>query len=233
MANKIATDNKVSVVSISWGACEPDRSPSEMDAVSNGIKQGTAEGISFFAASGDDGSKDCARSQTGATVDAVDYPASDPNVTGVGGTTLKLNGTGYGSETTWSRGGGGTSTHFAVPGYQAGVNGKRTVPDVASDADPATGYSIFSAGAWQVYGGTSCAAPMWAAWAALADAKLGHKLGNANPTLYQVGKGANAAKAFHDITTGSNGTFRAGAGYDQTTGWGSYDGAGLAAALAG
>lgn len=227
MANQIATDNKVSVVSISWGSCEPDTSPSSITGTSNAIKQATAQGISFFAASGDDGSKDCTRSQTGSSKDAVDYPASDPNVTGVGGTTLSVSGTSYGSETAWSGSGGGTSTVFDVPSYQKGVGGKRTVPDVSSDADPASGYAIYSAGGWQVYGGTSCAAPMWAGFAAL----YGTKLGAANQALYQVG--AKGGAAFHDVTSGSNGTFSAAAGYDQVTGWGSYNGAELASALKG
>jgi len=98
------------------------------------------------------------------------------------------------------------------------------VPDVSSDADPNSGYAIYSGGSWQVYGGTSCAAPMWAGFAAL----YGTKLGAANQALYGL-KGTG----FHDVTSGSNGTFKAGQGYDQVTGWGSYDGAKLAAALKG
>ncbi|AHI01167.1 S53 family serine peptidase [Kutzneria viridogrisea] len=226
MANQIATDNKVSVVSISWGLCEKDREASTITATSNAIKQAVAQGISFFAASGDDGSADCTRSQTGPGVDAVDYPASDPNVTGVGGTTLSVNGTEYGSETAWSGSGGGTSSVFDAPSWQGG-SGKRTVPDVSSDADPQTGYAIYSAGSWQVYGGTSCAAPMWAGLAAL----YGKRLGAANQALYQVGKGDQYASAFQDVTSGSNGSFSAGTGYDQVTGWGSYNGAGLVKAL--
>ncbi|MBV9847925.1 MAG: hypothetical protein JOZ47_23080 [Kutzneria sp.] len=193
-----------------------------------------AEGISFLAASGDDGSKDCTYFPTGPSVDAVDYPGSDPNVTSVGGATLRLNGTSYGSETGWSGSGGGTSVHFAAPDYQTGVAGKRTVPDISADADgDNSGYAIYSAGEWLDAGGASCATPVWAGFAGLANAKVGHRLGNANPALYRIGKGSNAAKAFHDVTAGSNGTFRAGTGYEQVTGWGSLDGAGLAAALAG
>ncbi|MFI9384195.1 protease pro-enzyme activation domain-containing protein [Kutzneria sp. NPDC052558] len=224
MASQIASDNKVSVVSISWGSCEPNTTDAAITGTSNGIKQATAEGISFFAASGDDGSKDCTRSQTGSSVDAVDFPASDPNVTGVGGTHLTVSGTSYGSESAWDGSGGGTSTKFDAPSWQTGDNGKRTVPDVSADADPASGYAIYSGGSWQVYGGTSCAAPMWAGFAAL----VGTKLGAANQALYAA-KGAG----FHDVTSGSNGSFQAGQGYDQVTGWGSYDGAKLAPALQG
>src|SRR5205823_2297544 len=154
---------------------------------------------------------------------SVDYPASDPNVSGVGGTTLSTDANGnYQSETAWSGSGGGVSTSFNTPSWQAGSNGKRTVPDVASDADPNTGYAIFTACGWQVFGGTSCAAPMWAGFTALFDAKSGNKLGNADPALYQAGNGGTG---FHDVTSGSNGGFNAGTGYDEVTGLGSYDGA--------
>jgi kumamolisin len=107
----------------------------------------------------------------------------------------------------------------------------RTVPDVSSDANPNTGYAIFSAGQWQVFGGTSCAAPMWAGFTALFDAQSGANLGNGNAKFYAIGNGANYATAFHDVTSGDNGDFAAGTGYDDVTGWGSYDGAGLAGAL--
>jgi len=107
----------------------------------------------------------------------------------------------------------------------------RTVPDVASNADPNTGFAIFTAGQWQVFGGTSCGAPMWAGFTALYDAKAAAKLGNGHTKFYAIGNGANYASAFHDVTSGSNGGFAAGTGYDDVTGWGSYNGAGLAAAL--
>lgn len=227
MANRIVSDDTASVTSISWGACEAASSPATISSTDNALMQGAAEGISFYAASGDSGSDDCRNGGTG-----VDYPASDPNATGTGGTTLTIGAGGaYGAETAWSGSGGGHSTVFTAPAYQTNTGGKRAVPDVALDANPATGYAILSAGQWQVFGGTSCAAPMWAGFTALYDAKAGTKLGNGNAKFYSIAAGAGTA--FHDVTTGGNGAFTAGTGYDPVTGLGSYDGAGLASALGG
>jgi kumamolisin len=227
MANKIVSDDKVSVTSISWGSCEAASAPATITSTDNALKQGAAEGISFYAASGDSGSNDCGNGNA-----AVDYPASDPNVTGVGGTSLTTGNNGaYQNEAAWTGSGGGVSAVFGAPTYQGTGNGMRTVPDVSSDADPNTGYAIFSAGQWQVFGGTSCAAPMWAGFTALFDAKAGTNLGNGNTKFYAIGNGANYGTAFHDVSTGNNGGFQAGTGYDDVTGWGSYDGAGLASAL--
>ncbi|MFJ2779409.1 protease pro-enzyme activation domain-containing protein [Kitasatospora sp. NPDC087315] len=228
MAAKIVSDNKVSVISISWGSCEPDTTASSMTAVDNSFKQAAAQGISVFSASGDDGSRDCTRSTSGSSVKAVDFPASSPHQTGVGGTNLKVSGTGYSSESAWSTAGGGVSTVFARPAWQTGtgVSGTmRTVPDVSSDADPASGFAIYTAGGWQVYGGTSAAAPLWSGYAAQFDQKAKAAgqpvLGEASPKLYAVANGGGYGTAFHDVTTGKNQDFPAKAGYDQVTGWGS------------
>jgi kumamolisin len=229
MANQIVSDDKVSVTSISWGQCETSSSQATITSTDNALQQGAAEGISFYAASGDSGSDDC-----GDGSEAVDYPASDPNVSGAGGTSLTAGDDGaYGSETAWSGSGGGLSQVFDTPDYQQDSSGKRAVPDVSLDADPRTGYAIFSAGQWDVFGGTSCAAPMWAGFTALFDAKSGANLGNGNSKFYSIAGGADAGTAFHDITSGSNGGFQAGQGFDDVTGVGSYDGAGLAGALGG
>lgn len=226
MVAQIASQDRVSVTSISWGECEADSPSATTTSTDNGFKQGVAEGISFFSASGDSGSDDC-----GNGTRAVDYPASDPNVSGVGGTTLRLSGSNRSSETAWSGSGGGVSTVFATPSYQTGSGGHRTVPDVSSDANPNTGFAIFSAGTWVEFGGTSCAAPLWSGFTALHDALSGGRLGDANPALYQIEKGSSGAGSFHDITSGNNGAFRAGTGYDEVTGLGSPNGAGLNTAL--
>ncbi len=226
-ANQIVSDKKATIVSMSWGLCEPQRDASSMQSADNAFAQGAAEGIGWFAASGDDGSADC-----GSGADSVDFPASDPNITGVGGTTLTVNNGTYGGETAWSGSGGGTSTVFSAPKYQQGVGGKRTVPDVAALADPNTGVASYSDGQWGVAGGTSLAAPLWASFAALYDqaaAAAGKPaLGPANTALYQAASGGSG---FHDITSGSNGGFQAGPGYDQVTGNGSYDFSALSKAL--
>ncbi|MEU9043216.1 MULTISPECIES: protease pro-enzyme activation domain-containing protein [unclassified Kitasatospora] len=229
MANKIVADNRASVISISWGSCEPDTTAASMTAVDNAFKQAAAQGISIFSASGDDGSRDCTRSTSGSTVKAVDFPASSPHQTGVGGTNLKVSSSNtYSSESAWSTAGGGVSTVFSKPSWQTGtgVSGTmRTVPDVASNADPQSGFAIYTAGGWQVYGGTSAAAPLWSGYAAQFNQKAKAAgqpaLGEASPRLYTVANSSSAGSVFHDVSTGSNQDFPAKAGYDQVTGWGS------------
>jgi kumamolisin len=239
MYQKIASDHTVDVVSISWGACESAEGSSAAKSVSNAIATGTAEGISYFAAAGDDGTTDCYR-QTGSTAKAVDFPASSPNVTGVGGTKLTLTSSnGYSSEATWNDGnsggstGGGVSAVFTAPSWQSSQSTTyRKVPDVSADASPTSGYYIYSAGSWETVGGTSGAAPLWAAFATLQNQVHGGGLGNLNPKFYSIGNGSSRATGFHDVTTGNNtlhGTtgFSAGTGYDQVTGWGSFKASGL------
>jgi kumamolisin len=233
---KIASDNKAKAVSVSWGLSELQSSTSTMNALHTIFQQFAAQGQSVFAAAGDSGAYD-----GGGSTLAVDSPANDPYVTGVGGTHLVLNSSGgISSETVWSNtstktgGGGGISTIYAKPSWQAGTGttnsystGKRQVPDVSADADPATGYSIYSAGTWTVYGGTSCAAPLWAGLAAvnnqyaLANGKT--ILGYANPTLYAAFNTTQPYAAYHDITSGNNLYYPATTGYDQATGIGTPD----------
>ncbi len=249
--SQIVNDDKAKIVSISWGLCEAQTGSAELQTLDSIFQQGAAEGISFFAAAGDSGAYDC-----GDTNLAVDSPADDPYVTGVGGTSLTLNNGSYGSEQAWScttakctsqnpqgeGGGGGISQQFPVPNFQknlnpAGAQGQtgRFVPDVSADADPATGYAIVctvsSAGCDSsqgplVVGGTSAAAPVWAAGTALMAQSLGKPLGNINAALY-----GTSEKGFHDVTQGSNLYYNAGPGYDLATGLGSPDFAALAPAL--
>ncbi|RAG82677.1 peptidase S8 [Streptacidiphilus pinicola] len=219
----------VPVISTSWGIDEADETPSNLTAVHTDLQEAAAQGQSVYAASGDSGSDDAGNGGT-----SVDFPASDPSVTGTGGTTLKLSSTGaWSGETAWSGSGGGVSSEFATPGYQASVNGgsKRTVPDVAADADPSSGWAVYSQGSWGEVGGTSAAAPNWAAFTAIYDdeakAKGKPAFGFANPTLYTLAESSQYHSAFHDVTSGSNGAYNAGTGYDDVTGWGSYNGAGF------
>jgi kumamolisin len=134
--------------------------------------------------------------------------------------------------------GGGVSIEFALPSYQASAKvpdnvdtGKpgRGVPDVAGNADPQTGYQTLVDGSQQVVGGTSAVAPLWAGLVALLNQSLGAPLGFANPRLYDL----LGTAAFHDITSGSNGAYSAGPGWDACTGLGSPGGTALASALAG
>ncbi|CAM3988159.1 protease pro-enzyme activation domain-containing protein [Alicyclobacillus pomorum] len=232
---KIASDDKAKQVSVSWGLSELQSSASTMNSMHTIFQQMATQGQSVFAASGDSGAYDGGDTQL-----AVDSPANDPYVTGVGGTHLTLSGGSYGSESVWSNstnktgGGGGLSTVYSQPSWQTGTgvqnsysNGKREVPDVSADADPNTGYSIYSAGQWVVYGGTSCAAPLWAGLAALnnqyAEANGKADLGYANPTLYKMFNTTQTYPAYHDVTQGNNLYYPATAGYDMASGIGTPD----------
>ena len=192
--NQIVTDNKAQIATISWGECESQTGNAELQTLDNILSQGSAEGIAMYAASGDSGAYDCNDTNL-----AVDSPASDPNITGAGGTNLQLNNGAYGSESVWSNssdtqrspegagGGGGISNFFKEPTWQTGPgvqnqysDGNREVPDVSADADPATGYSVYctvvaagcSSSGWITVGGTSAAAPLWAGSTALINEYL-------------------------------------------------------------
>jgi kumamolisin len=159
---------------------------------------------------------------------------------GCGGTTLAVSAQSISSETAWSDSGGGVSDFFALPSWQSAANvpppstqgGGRGVPDVSGDADPNTGYQIRVDGAAMVAGGTSAVAPLWAALIALMNQARGRSLGFLNPMLYAVPGYPNNPGPLHDITTGSNGAFNAGSGWDPCTGLGTPDGARLVQALA-
>jgi hypothetical protein len=251
--NRIVTDNLARVVSISWGECEVAAGSAELAALDNIFKQGAAQGQVFFAASGDSGAYDCDDNSL-----AVDSPADDPNVVGVGGTTLKTdNGGVYVSESAWSNpndirrspkgegGGGGISSYFPRPTYQSGPNltaSGRMVPDVSADADPATGYSIYCSVAaagcsgWLTVGGTSAAAPLWAGLVSDGNQYLAAQskapLGSLPATLYRLYNSSQAYSIYHDITSGNNLYYQAGSGYDLASGIGSPDGWNFARAVA-
>lgn len=230
---QIVTENRGHVVSTSWGACESGVSTSTQIANDQIFASGEAVGQSWFAASGDAGSRDC----NGAL--GVDHPANSPHVMGVGGTTPTCSSgmtsgspacAGYGSESGWSGSGGGVSTLFARPSWQAGCNvpagSQRLVPDVALEADTSPGNYVLEGGFWYAVGGTSGAAPQWAGiFALLNEASGGAGIGDPGPLLYpRCDRGA-----FHDVTAGSNGDYDATAGYDLVTGLGTADVAALIA----
>jgi len=175
-------------------------------------------GVSVLVASGDNGAKVDGILQT-------TYPTSDPDVTGVGGTSLTFdatNGT-VTSETAWSLGGGGVSAVFSRPPWQTGAGvpagTMRLVPDVAAtaDASPKLAAIIYYNGGQQLVGGTSWAAPIWSAFCALLNEKrgTGTSLGLLNPRIYPL----VGTSSFRDITMGNNG-YPAGTGYDMCTGIG-------------
>ena len=244
---KIATDNLAKVVSTSWGLPESSATSSSLTAEYNVFQQMATQGQSVFAASGDAGAYD-----DGSTL-SVDDPASQPYVTGVGGTTLTSNSTTgvYGSETTWASGsnggGGGISSKWSQPTWQSGLgttaNGagsstQRLVPDVSLNADPSSGYPVYVSGGWNVYGGTSASAPLWAAFTAIVNqgrvAAGSSRVGFMNTVLYPLGTGVAASSLFHDIADNStNRYYKAVAGYDMATGLGTINGLPLYTALVG
>ncbi|GCE28777.1 hypothetical protein KDA_42610 [Dictyobacter alpinus] len=243
--NRIVTDNVAKVISVSWGECELASSPARLNALNTIIKQGAAQGQTFFAASGDMGAYDCI--DNGIQSLAVDSIASNPAVVSVGGTTLYTGPKGtYDRETAWGStlgsifhpvgSGGGKSAHFLRPAFQSGTNltdQQRLVPDVSANANPASGYSIYlTAGkpkksGWQVVGGTSAAAPLWAGIAADLNQALlaahAAPLGHALPALYRLYNTPQVYPPYHDIVTGSNLYYQAGPDYDLATGMGTPD----------
>jgi kumamolisin len=221
------TTYKPSVISISWGSAEVNWTDQAMAALDAACQSAAALGITITAASGDNGSSD------GITdgKDHVDFPASSPHVLACGGTNLRGTGSTITDETVWNaqpRGGatgGGVSNVFPLPIWQAGSNvpkstnpaGGRGVPDVAGDADPASGYVVRVDGQTFVIGGTSAVAPLWAGLIAVANARNGKSAGFIQPAIY-----ATQGKApFRDVNQGDNGSFPAAKGWDACTGLGS------------
>jgi subtilase family serine protease len=249
MYNQIVSDDTAAVVSSSWGECEPFVSTLEQQDMNAILSQAAAQGQAIYSASGDSGAYDCGYSGPGSSL-AVDFPSSNPNVVSVGGTTLSLASDGsYSSETAWgcsscgTGGGGGLSALYARPSYQSGTgvingytNGARQVPDVSADADPETGYSVYctvlaagcpAAGGWMAVGGTSAAAPLWAAlttdWNQYAEAHGRSSVGSASTLLYQLFNTTQQHTAYHDVSAGNNLYYAAGSGYDLATGIGTPD----------
>jgi kumamolisin len=223
--------NNPSVLSISWGGPESSWTQQAMMSMDEAFQSAAAMGVTVCVAAGDDGSTD------GVTDGAnhVDFPASSPNVLACGGTKLVASGNTITSETVWNElasnegaTGGGISDVFPLPSWQNGAgvppsanpsqNVGRGVPDVAGDADPSTGYVTLVDGQPDVIGGTSAVAPLWAGLAALINQSVGKPIGFVNPLLYQAG---DASGDFDDITSGNNGAYSAGAGWDACTGLGS------------
>jgi kumamolisin len=251
--------NKPHVISISWGWAEGEGmwTPAALAAVHQSLKEAALLGITVLVASGDDGAADDIADGHA----HVDYPSADPFVIGVGGTTLKASSDRktIKSETVWNRGpretaggagGGGVSTVFPLPTFQNGVGvpksvnpghkAGRGVPDVAANADPETGYFVRTGGKNGVIGGTSAAAPLWAALIARINARAKQPVGYVTPQLYTVVAQSHAgARPLHDVTTGNNDTtghiggYPARAGWDACTGLGTPDGVRLRDALVG
>jgi kumamolisin len=242
--DQMVTDHLGSVISESLGACEPEAPSGHRDLYASIQDRAVAQGMSHFVASGDNGAFTCGETAP----PAASYPATLPTVTAVGGTSVFQSVQGvYFKEAAWggplgeSGSGGGVSQFYSMPTYQQAVaqaagHGLRQVPDVAANADPSTGFHIVFGGQDGQAGGTSAAAPLWAATVALIDQDLKRKgmreTGFANPAIYWMGTNSSKLPAppFHDVKVGNNLSFDATTGWDFTTGWGSMDGAALDAA---
>jgi len=233
-AVKLANNMGPGVVSMSFGAAEGSYTAS-VDATFGAAK------MSYLAATGDSGA-------------AVSWPAVSPYVLAVSGTSLTYSGTGTRSEVTWSGTGGGVSAYTSTPSYQnsavpgMGTPARRSVADVAFNADPSTGQYVAvqtsSGGAvnWISAGGTSLATPQWAGLLAVANAVRAQvakpMLGQPHSALYAsiASVPGNYAAGFADINKGSNGTCSSCAaktGYDTATGLGTPNAASLLSQLSG
>jgi subtilase family serine protease len=206
---QIANDKKVSVVSISYGDDEYNQGSAALEAENTVLGQLTGEGITILASSGDQGAY--GRGPNGPY--NVEDPASQPFVTGVGGTTLFTDvNSNYEGEQAWNElandagaTGGGISSYWSIPFFQStepisnyvtqngGSSTYRNVPDVSAVADLFTGVSVYSKinGGWIIIGGTSVSSPIWAGYVTLMNAGLNYlglkDVGYFNSLLYAVG----------------------------------------------
>jgi subtilase family serine protease len=221
----------------------------------NFYQQAADNGESIFGSTGDSGVANPKVNGNIYPFPTVNFPASDPYVTAVGGTSLTASTSGkYQSEVGWSYSGGGVSQYFSEPDYQSDnlpnsdqkiLNGYRGLPDISFNADPNTPvlvYTSFVSGQEGYYfiGGTSEGSPSWAGITAdgdqFAEATTGHHLGNLNEDLYELGNSSSYSSDFHDITTGNNSQdgitgYNCTTGWDPVTGWGSPQATALFTAL--
>lgn len=197
-------EHKLSILSISFGFPEHLWTPAALAILNDLFAAAALLGVTIFCASGDHG----------AEVDAegkphVLAPASSPFAHGCGGTQIEADG----SETGWAQTGGGFSERFGTPPWQKAGSG-RGVPDVAAQVRP--GYGVFFEGSQVAMGGTSAAAPMWAALTARINQRIGRPVGFFAPLLYDAAPGA----LFRDVLSGGNDRYACAAGWNPSTGLG-------------
>ncbi len=251
--NQAVSDNKARVINMSFGAAEVSSTFGNTYGIyDNLFKLGVAQGQTFSASSGDGGAypDGSTNGQSYGKTEGVEYPASSPYVIAVGGTNLSADANdNYTGETAWAFSGGGVSQYLSQPTWQNGLvpyGTYRNVPDVAFDAalaggiymyltqEPLTlfGFTFYvPVNGYVSNGGTSLSSPLFVGtWARLESAN-NNKLGFAPPAIYAYAKNSNGTLAnwLHDVTSGSNGPggsqpgYAAGVGYDNVTGWGSFD----------
>lgn len=234
----VSSHNAGDVLSQSYGEAELCMDPSLLAQQDQLFAKMSKQGITLFASSGDTGAAQYSCDGSSYSDPAVSTPASDPYVTGVGGTTLIANGTTgrYQSESAWnetallggpSASGGGVSAVYSSPSYQGLVehNPMRTVPDVSYNAAVGAGVIVawsYEGSQYWVFGGTSAGSPQWAGITAITDQLEHGRVGQINQALYST---RGSSQFFHDITTGDNNvgvgsSYTAGRGYDLVTGLG-------------
>jgi kumamolisin len=219
----------VGTISMSLGICAPIQATESVHAALTAAFQ---KGITVFVSSGDDGDLPGPPQQCGTQL-GVSFPASDPTVVAVGGTSLKLTGKNtIKKEYAWRLSGGGTAMPISRAPWQVATSlpqdAYRWSPDVSFIGDPQTGVVIYLGGKFVQGAGTSLGAPCWAAmWAMFLQSaqQQGVTVGPGAPLVYSIGNSRLSTTAFHDILTGNNGYYKAGSGWDPVTGWGSPDAA--------
>jgi subtilase family serine protease len=231
----MAQSNGARTISMSFGVCGPSRGYTVLQSA---LAAAFKNGVTTFVSSGDDGALAGPARQCG-NAPGVGYPASDPSVVAVGGTSVRLAvDNSLAMETAWSLSGGGNGKPFLRPSWQVastlGHGRYRYAPDVAFIGNPSTGAAIIYRGRWAAVGGTSLGAPAWAGIWSLVEADAaqnGKTLSAAPPLLYRIGNSAAYTQAFNDVTTGTNGRYTAHAGWDAVTGWGTPNVQGLITAV--
>lgn len=249
-AMKIAladTENKLSVISISWAGSELSYSQQEITELNNVFHEATLKGITVVGASGDNGALN------NKPYANVNVPVNSPYVLACGGTQTYIVDDKIVNEVVWNEStpqsqigsGGGFSQRIAEQGYQAESSreyinrfpqfkpyyesGGRGIPDIAANAADASGYAIFFQGQWVKIGGTSLATPLWAALIARMNQSLGYRLGFINPYLYKL----IGSPSFHQILEGNNNLYVAAEGWNPCTGLGTPNGVELMHAIDG
>ena len=231
VAQRFAVQNHLgNVMSLSFGAPEAaihgGANNTQLAQAHAIYETAKAEGMTVFSSSGDGGATD------GTSVISANYPASDPLVTSVGGTSLFTNDDGsYKNETVWNDADACVGSCLFGPlgatgGAPSTIFSGNSTSLVAFDASLYTGVLTVQDGGLFFTGGTSAGSPMWAGIAADANQAAGHALGYLNPTINAIGANPSEYAAdFHDVTVGDNGFFGPGfnakVGYDYPTGLGS------------
>lgn len=218
MYSEFQTDNIADVMTTSWGLHEQGGTFEQTNEQIFALA--AAQGISMFAAAGDDGSGDATDDNN-----ACDYPSASLYITAAGGTELTTDLQGHRTSEVASRDTGGAICKLHQPVWQTGSgvpqNGARNTSDMALNYGNVMPYIILYKVQWGGVSGTSVVSPQLAGMFAVAVSRNGgNRLGQSNELIYNLVNAGHYSTDFHDITSGSNGAYSAGPGWDHPTGWG-------------